>query len=29
MKKSEVKRTLRGPGVDVRIILKWGFCLGV
>ena len=29
MKKSEVKRTLRGPGFDVRITLKWGFCLGV
>ena len=29
MKKSEVKRKLRVPGVDVRTILKWGFVLGV
>jgi len=29
MKKSEGKRTLRGPRVDGRIILKWGFGLGV
>jgi len=28
-KKSEGKRTLRGPGVDERIILKWGFGLDV
>jgi len=29
MKKSEVKRTLRVPGFDVRITLNWGFGLGV
>ena len=29
MKKFEGKRTLRGPGVDGSIILKWGFGLGV
>ena len=29
MKKSEGKRTLRVPGFDGRIILKWGFGLGV
>ena len=29
MNKSEGKRTLRGPGVDGRIILMWGYGLGV